>query len=95
MNTAKETLLNLIENMPEDQIWKVIEFMRYLKMRNEREQQKASENIQKNIESVAASLAVENLYPSNEVLEYCKMRDLGKISCEDEIEILKKKYSDK
>jgi hypothetical protein len=37
MNTAKEILLKLIEDIPENQISEVIDFVGYLKMKNERE----------------------------------------------------------
>ncbi|WP_071060836.1 DUF2281 domain-containing protein [Andreesenia angusta] len=37
MNTAKEILLKLIEDIPENQIPEVIDFLGYLKMKNEKE----------------------------------------------------------
>lgn len=53
---------------------------------------KSVKNNSENVMSVITSFAVENLAPSKEVLEYCKMRDLGKKTYSEEVEFLKKKY---
>ncbi|AYF55233.1 MULTISPECIES: hypothetical protein [Clostridium] len=48
MNTAKEILFNLIEEIPENEISEVIDFIGYLKLKREKELykdlQKASES---------------------------------------------------
>ncbi len=35
MDTAKQTLLKLIDEIPENQIYKIIDFIRYLRVKNE------------------------------------------------------------
>ncbi|MGI6308256.1 MAG: DUF2281 domain-containing protein [Dethiobacteria bacterium] len=48
MSTAKQFLKNLIEDLPENEVYKVIDYISYLKIRREkeayRELQKASES---------------------------------------------------
>lgn len=45
-----------------------------------------------NLNRTIASFALEGITPSEEFLEYCKLRDAGKITCQEEIEKLKEKY---
>lgn len=45
-----------------------------------------------NIQSTVASFEIEGIKISKAALEYCKLRDEGKISCKDEVAKLKKKY---
>lgn len=44
------------------------------------------------LRSTIASFEVEGITPSRQALNYCRLRDDGKISCQQEIEALKKKY---
>jgi hypothetical protein len=47
---------------------------------------------QTNLISTIASFALENITPSEEAIEYCKLRDTNKVTCQDEVEKLKQKY---
>ena len=46
----------------------------------------------RNQRSTIASFEVEGITPSMQALKYCRLRDVGKISCQQEIQDLKKKY---
>ncbi len=48
----------------------------------------------RNLRSTIASFAIEGIIPSRQAIKYCKLRDAGKVSCETEIEALKKKYKE-
>lgn len=45
MNTAKQILVNLIEEIPENEVAEIIDFIAYLKLKRERELYKELENI--------------------------------------------------
>lgn len=53
---------------------------------------KINDKNKKNLKSTIASFAVEGITPSRETLKYCRMRDAGRISCNQEIEAVTKKY---
>lgn len=46
----------------------------------------------RNLKSTIASFAIEGISPNMQTLRYCRLRDAEKISCQQEIETLKKKY---
>ncbi|HHX59195.1 MAG TPA: antitoxin VbhA family protein [Epulopiscium sp.] len=46
----------------------------------------------RNILSTVASFRVEGIKVSKEALEYSRLRDAGKVSCEEEVQRLKKRY---
>ena len=45
-----------------------------------------------NLKSTIASFKAEEIVPTKQVINYCKMRDDGKTSCHTDVERLKKKY---
>ena len=44
------------------------------------------------IKSTIASFALEGITPSLETLKYCRLRDQGKVTCEQEVEQITRKY---
>jgi len=46
----------------------------------------------RNLRSTIASFEVEGITPSRQALNYCRLRDAGKRSCQQEIQVLKEKY---
>jgi hypothetical protein len=51
-----------------------------------------NKKLSQNLRSTIASFAIEGITPSKKALKYCKLRDAGKITCQQEVEALKKKY---
>ncbi len=53
-----------------------------------------NKKLSQNLRSTIASFAIEGIKTSRKALKYCKLRDAGKVTCQQEIEALKKKYTE-